>query len=434
MTVAAPLRASTPVFHVTFKHQKTSMPQLPPELISKVAKELLSDGDLSSLRAASLGCVLFRNLFQEALWSNLELDDFKESRGRSRKHKTKKAYAPGEKLLQVLQESPVLVSYIRTLDIRETQGVNWTCIDPRLPEVLRLIALAGKVQTILCRLMELDSPTIPKTLEEGLTHVFGMSSLVRVEVSNVPTTLLCFTSFNLKYLIIDLDKERSQDLPPPPPAMPSRHQLPSIVDLRIPTHCSRFLTDASSRVDLRGLKELTITRSETSPHSDRRTQTLPGDTNKLLTMCGPSLTELSLEKDVLYIDEPIDVSPLENLRIFNMDASPRTKGFPESYLKRMVKLLETLPPRDNALQTVHIYDGVLNELGSKSWNLLDRLLSDSSRFPELRRVVVHVCYSEDALLKDWPKVEPHLSKLLAAGKVVAHETGVPLEGEEGRPG
>jgi hypothetical protein len=280
---------------------RPSMQELPAELIARIAKELLYDGDTHSLESASCVSAHFRAVFQETIWSRLELDDFK---GRQDRKETE-LYAPGERLLQVLQASPVLISYIRTLTIRETQGKNWTFRDPSLPDALRLIASAGNIQTVQCSLIdsEANSPTgVPKTIGEGLSAVFSMPSLVVVEVSNVPTALLCFSgSSSIRQLFIDFDKQHPQVIFPLAPAcaMPSEPQRPSIANLRIPAHCTHFVTDASSRVDVRRLEELTISQSEVSLNNRHR-NTKPTTTHgmhKLLSICGPSLKELALEKD-----------------------------------------------------------------------------------------------------------------------------------------
>ena len=277
------------------------MTPLAPELIAQVTSHLLPDKDVRTLRAGSLVCALFRPIFQEALWSRVELDDYNWMRNQDRKRKNRRkpgSYAPGALLLRVLQDSPRLLTYIKTLTIRETQGVSWAQQDPLIIDTLHYIS-QGRVQGFTCRLMLMPTSeaNCPEDLGKALSLIFSMPTLAKLTVINVPLRFLDLSGGGLRQLSIDFDQQIPSTVYLPGQLPEPLNGRPSITTLSIPAHCTQLVTEASSQVDLQSLKDLTISQSELVSGRRPKKSAIVSGAHKLLSICGPSLKEIALEKD-----------------------------------------------------------------------------------------------------------------------------------------
>ncbi|KAH6909409.1 hypothetical protein BKA70DRAFT_199062 [Coprinopsis sp. MPI-PUGE-AT-0042] len=249
----------------------------PLELIFEVLSHLSAGQilDADTLRASSLISSPVRAFCQRKLFARILVDSGADS-GRGEKGSC-------DRLVEIFAESPHLVSYVRSLVVRD--DFEWVRRDKALEPVLRTLSMAP-ITSFTCIFDAWayweNNPAETRTAILGFC---GLPSLIHIHVSGMPLGALPLGKTSLKCLWIESGNEADGDHAPQ--SLSTILVTPEVEDLLIADQATLDFVMRSNRdLSVTNLKSLTI---RTSIFRDSRPTLQP-----ILSVCKSSLTQLHL--------------------------------------------------------------------------------------------------------------------------------------------
>jgi hypothetical protein len=252
--------------------------QVPLELLFEVLSHLSARQieDADTLRASALVSSSLRAFCQKKLFARILLHTGAD--------KETGETGPCCRLVEIFSESPHLVSYVRSLVVRD--DFEWVRHEKSLPWVLRTLSTAP-IAAFTCIFDAWTSwENNPEATRIALLDICRLPSLVHLHVSGMPLGALPLGNTTLKCLWIESGNEVEEDNVLEEP-IPTGCLAPKIEDLLLSDQETLdFIAHPNSNLDIQSLRSLTV---RTSILRDFRPILQP-----LLSLCRLSLTELHL--------------------------------------------------------------------------------------------------------------------------------------------
>ncbi|KAF5329173.1 hypothetical protein D9611_013175 [Ephemerocybe angulata] len=167
--------------------------RLPLDILTIIPDYINEGKDLGSLKALCLTSSLFLQPCQTHLLNHITLS--------TKVSPSQVQTLPGERLLNLLENSPRLTKYVKRLTISDYFHPEWLPIDTALPEALSRLETS---QIISFRLTRSAQPTpwegLPPDTQSSLIQLCRSTSLEDLTIHNAPMTLLNVCGPNLREL------------------------------------------------------------------------------------------------------------------------------------------------------------------------------------------------------------------------------------------
>ncbi|TFK18898.1 hypothetical protein FA15DRAFT_233718 [Coprinopsis marcescibilis] len=378
--------------------------QLPTELIHRIINYLSMDEE--SLRTASLTSHRFRDICQQLLFSGLHLQRPWSSDPESN--------LPGTKLLSLLQGSPRIAGYIREVSMdggyTDDEEESWMALDMCLSPALGLIPTNNIKRLAVLHVRWED---LPSALQQAISAFFQSSSLVSLDISEVPLQLLdlCGPSLNQLHTYTLTDHKEACS-PPATNSTPTSGFDLHTLTLRSSTAGPprpeiSYLLDDSSKARITSLRKLRLMFSDKTHYHAAQA---------LISAAASTLQSILVAQSISRDDDTLmDLSGLLKLQRVSTRGLVTELDHPSIAMAKLIGPLSASIP----LEHIHICACYRSTptWNSEPWLSLDSLITDNHKhqFQTLKVVEIEIVSSHGVGEELVARVEDALTYIKGAG-------------------